>query len=371
MCRKGSLLALRTTFSFYRRDGGHVRGSVSTLAVSIIALVAISQILAAVVYSVSTSSSYLTDFANTMIRLSSIQVSASRLPNGSVKISATAPIRVLASYLISDGNIVSAYSGGAVESELVIPVPPTGGDTLLVVMEGGKFAVIPLSRSGNPSSDLEVLDYLGYKIAVGLLINYVDYLNYGPIHVRAALNQPPGYADTGYRPILQGNAVFYYTGITHGLPQGNYWWLDREYLVAQPNLAVFSTGVSQNPVALTQVLRVTRGSGNVEILARVRVEVLNTTNTGYYPRILVVCYVLPGGSSLQLPAAVFQPPALNHEPWYLRKVLYLAPPGQGMVEYEEVLKLAGVPEGSYVLVGAEVITYGIGTTIRASISVNT
>lgn len=338
------------------------------MAALIIALVALSQVIAAAVYSVSYGGRYLLELAGTIGRASSVDVGFSGPSNGSIKLVASSPVRVLATYLISNGTVVQDYGGGVIDGELTLSVPVSEGYSLLVVMENGKFLNIPLDEPNDPNSNPETIGYLGYKLAIGHLVNYADYLGYGPIHTRVALSQPPGYADTGYRPILQGNVVFYFTGLTYGVQSGNYWRVNGEHLVVYPNQAILSTGVSQNPTALTQVLKVVRGSGNIEVRLRVSVEVDNTHVSQYYPRILVVYYVVPNSIGLQLPVAIFQPPAIGHEPWLLRGVLHLAQPGEKAVEYSGVLKLNRVPERSYVLIGAEVLSYGVGTTVKVSIT---
>ncbi len=346
------------------------RGSVSTLAASIAALVVLSQVLAAALYSISSSGRHLAEFASEMSRLSSIEIGATRLPNGSVKLTASAPVRVLATYLIGGGSVLRDYGGGVIDGELVLPPPASGGEKLLVVAEGGKFLVVQLEEPGSSGSSPAVLD-LGYKLAIALLTNYASYLDYGPIHERVALSMPPTGADTGYKPILRGNVVFYFAGLTYGVPSGNHWQLDGERLLVYPNKAIASTGVSPNPAALTQVLKIVRGGGAIEVELEVSVELVNTTVSIYYPRILVVCYVVPATFGLQFPVAIFQPPAIGHEPWILRRVLYLAPPGQTALEYGSRLKLDNVPEGSYVLVGVEVLSYGTSTAMRTRVIAET
>ncbi|MEM2006595.1 MAG: hypothetical protein QW154_03060 [Sulfolobales archaeon] len=345
------------------------RGSVSTLAASIIALLALSQVVAAVLYSISNSSRYLIDVAGAISRASSAEIHALRLSNGSIKLVTSLPIKILAAYLTRNGTIVEGYGGGLVEEEIVFSTSASGGDSLLLILEGGKFLVIPLQSLGELDSGKIVLENVGYKLSIAHVLNYAEYLAYGPIHVRTAMSQPPTYADTGYRPLFQGNAVFYFTGLTYSIQTGNHWRVDGEYLVVYPNQAILVTGVSQNPVALTQVLRVVKGSDS-EVKVSVRVEISNTSITQYYPRILVVYYVIPGKTGLQLPAAIYQPPAVDHEPWLSREVLYLAQPGQLAIEYSGEIKLSGISKDSYVLIGTEVITLGIGTAVKASISIS-
>ncbi len=348
--------------------GSSSRGSVSTLAASIVALVVLSQILAAALYGISVSGRHLAEFASEVSRLSSVEIEASRLPNGSVRLRASAPIRVLAAYSISGESIVRGYGGGLIDGELVLPPPDSGSEKLLVVVEGGRFLIVPLGEPEglDRGSSPELLN-VGYKLAVAHLINYFSYLDYGPIHERIAASAPPTGADTGYRPLLRGNAVFYFAGLTYGMPSGNHWRLDGEYLIVYPNRAIASTGTSSDPAALTQVLRVIRGGGVVEVELEVSVEVADTTVSNYYPRVTIVCYVVPATSGLQFPVAVFQPPALGHEPWVMRRVLHLSPPGQTAVSYSDRLELSGVPKDSYVLVGAEVLTYGTATVVRARV----
>ncbi|MEM1931744.1 MAG: hypothetical protein QW780_05500 [Sulfolobales archaeon] len=345
------------------------RGSVSTLAATMIALLALSQVVAAVLYSISTIGRYFIDTAGSVSKMGSAEIRASVLPNGSIALTTSSPIKILSAHLIKNDTIVESYGGGLIEGEKVFPVATGGGDSLLVILEDGGFLVIPLQGPSGSDYSTLVLESLGYKLSIAHLLNYAEYVRYGPVHVRTSMNQPPTYADTGYRPLLQGNVVFYFTGLTYNIRAGNYWRIDEEYLVVYPNQAILSTGVGQNPAALTQVLKVVKGIAS-EIRVSVRVEVGNTSITQYYPRILVVCYVVPERTGLQLPTAIYQPPAISHEPWVLREVLHLAQPGQVAVEYTGVVRLGGVPKDGYVLIGTEVLTLGVGTVVKVGISIS-
>ncbi len=345
------------------------RGSVSTLAASMIALLALSQVVAAVFYTISNSGRYFIDVAGSVSKASSVEIRASVLSNRSIVLTTSFPIKILSAHLIKNGTIVESYGGGLVEGEKVFPVATSGGDSLLVILEGGKFLEIPLQGSSKSDRSTLVLESLGYKLSIAHLLNYVEYMMYGPVHVRTAMSQPPTYADTGYRPLFQGNVVFYFTGLTYNIKTGNYWRIEGEYLVVYPNQAILSTGVSQNPAALTQVLKVVK-SVDSEVRVSARIEVSNTSITQYYPRILVVYYLVPEKAGLQLPTAIHQPPAISHEPWTLREVLYLAQPGQAVIEYTGVIKLSEVPEDSYVLIGTEVLTLGVSTVVKVCISIS-
>lgn len=307
--------------------------------------------------------------ASTLARVSSADVKVRRASNGSIVLTSNIQVRVVNSYLIANESVVGSLGGGVIDGELVLPRPSQDADTLLVILEGGRFLEVPLNRLGNSASAVLPLDSLGYKIAMGLLTNYISYINNGPIHVRNALSQPPSPADMNYRPILQGNVVFYFTGLTFGLASGSYWEVSGDLISLYPNKAVYSTGVSTNPAAVTQVFKVLRGGGDVYLPIRILVMVTDTSLTGYYPRIAVVCYVLDEDADLQLPAAIFQPPATSYLPWIERRVLYLSPPGELGIDYYGHIELTNLPEGSYILIGVEVLTYGLDTRVVVNISV--
>lgn len=349
--------------------GAAKRGAVSTLAASIIALVAISQIVATI-YSTSSSYRQLAETVYILNKVASADVRLSKLPNGTMVLRSTAPVKLLAVYAIRNGTIVGVYGDGVVSGEYILPYPTNGADKLLAIMEGGRYVVAELGSSDPNSSGYALLDGLGYKLSMGFLISYMNYVQYGPIHTRYALSQPPTGGDTGYKAIVSGNVVFFYTGLTYSIPSGSYWWITGEGTLAlRPNHAIAATGISSNPAAVTQVLRVLRASGVAEISVRMRVEVVNTSTTSYYPVIVLVCYVLPPTANLALPVAYFQPPALEHYPWISRRILEMGLPGQTLIEYSTSLVLSGLPAESYILIGAEVLTYGIDTVVKVTISI--
>lgn len=305
------------------------------------------------------------EVTDTLVRVSSADIKVRRASNGSIILTSNTQIKVVNSYLIANKSVIRSLGGGIINGELVLPRPSQDADTLLVILEGGRFLEIPLNSLENPASTVHSLNSLGYKIAIGLLYNYNSYVINGPIHVRSAQSQPPSSADLNYKPILQGNVVFYLTGLTFNIASGNYWEMSGDTISLYPNKAISS--VSTNPATITQVFRVLRGRGDVNLSARILVKVVNTSLTGYYPQIAVVCYVLDEDADLQLPVAIFQPPATNYLPWVERKVLYLSPPGELGIDYSDHIELTNLPDGSYILVGVEVLTYGLNTKVVVSI----
>jgi len=344
------------------------RGSVPTLTASVIALLILSQVAAALVYAVSSWSKYILDVAGALARASSADVRVYRAPNGSIVLESNVQVRVVGSYLVTNGSIVKGLGGGVIDGKLVLPQLGQSADELLLILEGGKLLKVPLNSLGSTASAVSLLDNLGYKVAVGLLTNYESYISNGPIHTRYAVSQPPSSADLGYKPILQGNVVFYFTGLTFGIASGNYWEVSGGVITVYPNRAVYSTGVSPNPAAISQVFKVVKGGGGVRLPVKISVRLTNTSITSSYPRIAVVCYVLDNDADLQLPVAIFQPPALGHLPWAGRKVLYLSSPGQVGVDYSGYVELSDLPEESYILIGVEVLSYGLSTGVAVGIS---
>jgi len=307
--------------------------------------------------------------ASTLARVSSADVKVRRASNGSIVLTSNTQVRVVNSYLIANESVVGSLGGGVIEGELVLPRPSQDADTLFVILEGGRFLEVPLNRLWNSASAVRPLDGLGYKIAMGLLTNYNSYISNGPIHVRTATSDPPSAADMNYRSIYSGNVVFYFTGLTYGLASGSYWSRSGDTITLYPNQAIASTGKPSNSAAVTQVFKVLRGGGDVRFSASVQVSIASTSVTSYYPRIIVVCYVLDEDADLQLPAAIFQPPATTYLPYLERRVLYLSSSGELGVDYYGHIELTGLPEGSYILIGVEVLTYGLDTKVVVGISV--
>ena len=251
-------------------------------------------------------------------------------------------------------------------SELVESCEAT---VVLVTDRGRLYSWCPtVAGSGGPSGP-RLLAELGYKVAFAFVYNVWDLMSRGPVHARTASGDPPTYADVGYRPLLSGNLVFLYSGLTYGFSSGSYWTAQGGSVTVQPNRAIADTGRSQTPAALAQVLRVVAARGYAEVSVRIRVGFSGTSYTAVYPRVWVVYYVLPREHNIGFPAAYYSAPYVEHAAYVVRGVLASAqlPSGQTEYAYEGVLRVIVEEPGYYLLVGVETLTYGNDTQVTVTV----